>query len=381
MAHGQQLTTVGTWSGTNVDADTVQARLTHFWRTSAKTAAQHGQPAAARTSVLTLVAYVEDQAALERATEAIADLIEYHPSRAILVLAESDADEPALDADVSTRCLVARPQVCHEQIVLHARGHMVEQVSSAVASLLVHDLPTFLWWPGNVTDQTEVLLRLLGMCNRLIVDSSRFVDPAASFRVLSRLMARSRALALTDAQWARLTVWRDMTAQFFDAGATRAYLPALDRVTIDVDAPEGDLPSGPASLYAGWLGSRLGWQVATPPMNASHFTVTAGGRPVTIEVRPRRDGSTIPGQLAAVTLHADLAGREASLIVERQGDDQVSTHAEGEDLPAGQRTMRSPILTDAAMLQQELAIFDHDHIYEASLSWLRGLLPTAGAQP
>jgi glucose-6-phosphate dehydrogenase assembly protein OpcA len=76
-------------------------------------------------------------------------VVERHPCRAIVIAAERGAAEARLDAYVSTRCqLSARgsKRICGEQITIEAAGSAVETASTAVAPLLVPDVPVFLWW-------------------------------------------------------------------------------------------------------------------------------------------------------------------------------------------------------------------------------------------
>ncbi len=383
MASSEQVTTVGTWAGNNTDVSAVQAQLTRLWRDAAEQAQRQGLPAAARTSVLTLVAYAEDPRTIERVSEAIAALVEHHPSRAVLVLAEPGAS-PSLDTEISTRCLVARPHVCHEQILLRAHGTVVEQLSSAVSSLLLRDLPTFLWWPSDVAGNPDILRRLIALSDRLIVDSATSADPVASLKALSQIIARRRGIAVTDMQWARLTGWREVTAQFFDAGSARHYLAAIEQVRIDVDGDH--LATAPMAglLFAGWLASRLGWRPATdrtqlePP---GRYAVNAGGRSIAIELRARPNRPGGERQLASVSLLAGRDGRTVSFSIEQQTSDTMTTRVEGGDFPTEDRHMQLADASDARLLTHELGIFGRDRAYEEALSVAVGLLRVdAGAE-
>lgn len=376
----ERLREVGSWSGTGVDAGAIQAQLTRLWREVAERSRDEGGPAAARTNVLTLVVYADDEASEQRATQAVTSLVAHHPSRTILVRAEPGAATAGLEADVTTRCQLDRPHICHEQINLRARGAVVEQVASAVASLLLRDLPTFLWWPGDVQEQPDLLPRLVALCDHLIVDSATFGRPAAAFPALRALLRQPRGGDVTDMQWARLTGWRDVTAQFFDPPPARPWLAALRAVRVAVVAGPGAQPPASALLYCGWLASRLGWrptgQGAQGP--ATIETKTADGSAAfTIEQAPSELAPA--GHIAAVALTAERGGAPARFEVARQSGDQVTTRVAPEAGGAPiERTMRFPVQSDASLLSRVLGEVRRDRVYEATLDWLADLFAAVG---
>lgn len=381
MTVAEQLRTVGTWSGQDVDAGAIQAQLTKLWRSAVEHSQKKGEPAAARTNVLTLVAYADTEDAEQRVLGTLASLAEHHPSRTLLVRAEPGAAVPLLAADVVTRCRVDRPQVCFEQIVLHAHGSIVEQVSSAVASLLLRDLPTYLWWPDDIREQSELLRRLVELCDGVIVDSAAFAEPAASFPTLLSLFYQQPGTEVADLQWGRLSGWRDSTAQFFDSATTRVYLDGITRVEVDVRA--GDRPGVPGAgmLYAAWLAGRLGWRSESTPLavdSSGRFTLLAGRRRIAVTVRSIPRDETAGDQIGAVRLEAAAAGKTATFAVQCASRDQATTRAAEAGAPVVERTMRLPAPTDAAVLSLLLGYFRRDPIYEQSLrtwcDWL-GLKP------
>jgi glucose-6-phosphate dehydrogenase assembly protein OpcA len=370
MTVAEQLRTVGAWSGQDVDAGAIQAQLTKLWRSAVEHSQKKGEPAAARTNVLTLVAYADTEDAEERVLGTLASLAEHHPSRTLLVRAEPGAAVPSLAADVVTRCRVDRPQVCFEQIVLHAHGSIVEQVSSAVASLLLRDLPTYLWWPEDIREQSELLRRLVALGDGVIVDSSTFTEPAASLPTLLGLFQEQVGAEVADLQWARLTGWRESTAQFFDSATTRQYLDGITQVEVDVRA--GDRPGAPGAgiLYVAWLASRLGWRSESAPLavdSSGRFALIAGDRRIAITVRPIPHDETAGDQIGAVRLEAAAAGKTAAFAVHCASRDQVTTRSTETGAPVVERTMRLPAPTDAAVLAQLLGYFRPDPIYEQSV--------------
>lgn len=371
MTAAEHLRTVGTWSGQDVDAEAVQSQLTKLWRTAGEHARDNGEPAAARTNVLTLVVYTATERAANRVLDAVGALAEHHPSRTILVRAEPGADAPSLAAEVVTRCRIDRPQVCFEQIVLHARGSSLEQVSSAVASLLLRDLATYLWWPDDIPQQSELLRRLVTLCDGVIVDSAKFTEPAVSLPTLVGLLHQQQSGAVADLQWARLSGWRDITAQFFDSPATRAYLGGITAVEVNVRA--GDHPGLPGAglLYVAWLAGCLNWRLETGPLSADQgtadFNLRAGKRTVRIRLDAVPHDETEGEQISAVALRATVPDRAAEFAIHCAALDQVTTQVTEAGTPTVERTMRLPAPSDSMALAQLLAYFRRDPVYETSV--------------
>ncbi len=75
-------------------------------------------------------------------------------------------------------------RVCYEEVVLSVRGEAAEHLTGIVAPLLIHDLPTHVWWPGDPPFTDPVFDQLVEMGDRLIVDSSDFGDLLAGLRRL-----------------------------------------------------------------------------------------------------------------------------------------------------------------------------------------------------
>jgi glucose-6-phosphate dehydrogenase assembly protein OpcA len=282
----------------------------------------------------------------------------------------------SLAADVVTRCRIDRPQVCFEQIVLHASGSVVEQVSSAVASLLLRDLPTILWWPDDIREQSELLRRLMDLCDGVIVDSASFAEPTVSLPTLLSLLQQQSSI-VADLQWARLNGWRDITAQFFDTPASRAYLD--DLTSVEVDVRVGDRPGLPAAglLYVAWLAGRLGWRLDTVPLAADaggQFALTAGDRQVAITLRAVARDETTGDQISAVRLQAGTADKITQFAIHCASEDQVTTRTAEAGMPPVERSMRLAAPTDSMMLAQMLGYLRRDAVYERSMRLLGGWL-------
>jgi len=188
---------------------------------------------------------------------AMADAIAtQNPCRIISLLPTVGEDE-GVTAQVSAYCPIQKRTqstlICCEYITLKGTEEALGRVSSLVSSLLISELPKFLWWKATPDPKLELFRKVGSLCNSVIVDSSRFQEPEQELLKLLSLM--NDGIHIADLNWSRLASWQELAAEAFDAPERRAALKEVDRVTIDYE--KGN--STQALMYLGWLASRLQW--------------------------------------------------------------------------------------------------------------------------
>src|SRR5690348_8448926 len=172
-------------------------------------------------------------------------MAERHPSRSILLLPEPDAGDSRIDAVVSLECYAVPGVdrlVCSEVIELRLLGKRAKAPASIVEPLLISDLPVFLRWRGEPPWGTQELDQMVGITDRLIVDSTEWEDLPYPYRHLVKLFDRT---AVSDIAWARTSRWRSLLASLWPDIA-------------DVDTVRVRGTAAQAQLIVGWLRSRLG---------------------------------------------------------------------------------------------------------------------------
>jgi glucose-6-phosphate dehydrogenase assembly protein OpcA len=377
---------------TRIDVRAIERELTALWKKAAEDQDEDGQ-AVTRTCVLNLLVATTGSGALAEATATIARLTDRHPNRAIVISAVPTVanpvavDEPAngemvhkpplLDAWVQAHCQMpgpGRPQVCCEQITIEARGTAIAHVPGTVLPLLVPDLPVMFWWPRGAPFDDPLFARLCDLADRVIVDSATSAAPeAALLRLTTLLDAR---IAVSDMAWARLTPWRELIAQFFDAPAMLPHLATIERVVVEYEASAGVTEDRTqAFLLLGWLGSRLGWRPAGPLQRVSDATQLALARP---------DGVAVQAELRPVAPQDDLLDRLASFTLEcprghfsvsrTDAPDAAETHMEVAGMQPLQRLVRLQRLDEVGLLAEEIQLLGHDHCFEGALRLATELL-------
>jgi len=388
------------WEKRGTTLGAIAAQLSDLWDPMTRTddaeanVTEKGLPHA-RTSVLNLIVTVEDAEAAERVVRTMMGLGVRHPSRAIVLVPEQTTKGDLLDASISAHCHETpgdeRERICYEQVVLTVRGEAASHLSGVVAPLLIHDLPTFVWWPGDPPLRNPIFDQLVEMGDRLIVDSSDFSDLLTGLRRLSTLRRRS---GVGDLSWGRQAWWQELSAQFFDAPRFRRYLPNLNRLHVryavasvggqpaadDEVAPGCASPLAQALLYAGWIATRLGWRRArsVEPLAGGRLRLQLEGRyeMVDLLIEPVETDTVRPGELTSVRLRAFGEAGAAEFIIDRSGDEAtVATNADGMTAMLRRVTMDMP--REPELIATQLTLDLVDPVYQDALRAAAILLASA----
>ena len=282
LPRSSEVTTVGSWEADDVTVGAVEAALSDLRR--------HEQRAAVRTSVLTLVAVVDDSEQAEATLAIVSDLGARHPSRTIVLVVgeddgEDDGEREGLDAAASVHVVERQgTTICYEDVVLRVRGRARHHLDSVVEPFTLPDLPVVVWMPSRLPSPGDPLL---GQADRLVVDSRAVPEGSDALRLIAVL---ARRLRVTDLSWTRLAPWRSLLAGLFEGGINRPFLSGAQRVEVSGN-------SGPRYLLGGWLLRRL-----RLPVDA---VVLA------------------PAEHVSIRINAVSEGRAGTFVVERPGAERA----------------------------------------------------------
>ncbi len=258
-----------------VDVASIEAQLRSLWKSASD---QEGEGAVIRACSCNLIVFADTSAEARRLLQVVDGVAEHHPNRSLVAWADEGMD---MRAWISARCSVpisGGPQVCSEVILLAPGTQSGEAAANTLISLLVPDLPVYLYLPSFGSPSLELVTRLAPWSTTLIMDSRTRAGTSMPGRYLLEFMQfPPSAIPLRDLGWARLTPWRDLVAQFFD-GPDRAEL-ASEIAAVEIRAFNtlpGELPAA-ALLLAGWLSYGLGWTAGTGKQDEGSLTVSLGG--------------------------------------------------------------------------------------------------------
>jgi glucose-6-phosphate dehydrogenase assembly protein OpcA len=147
-----------------------------------------------------------------------------------------------------------------------------------VLPLAISDLPVFLRWRGEPAFGSPPFEQLVGVADRLIVDSSEWDE--LRYRELADVFHRA---AVSDIAWSRTHAWRVELASTW---------PGIREQEIRIRGPRAE-----ATLMRGWLHEKLR-RAIRPLEPAGELGVRLGGE----ELEPPRDAPLSPSDLLSSEL-------------------------------------------------------------------------------
>jgi glucose-6-phosphate dehydrogenase assembly protein OpcA len=370
-----------------VDAAKLEKELASMWGESSAPA-EDGGPAAGvtRACVLNLVVYAEGHEGRAEVDSLLDKVIERHPCRAIVLLADRAAEEPRLDAFISTRCQMSKgggKHICGEQVTIEAAGEVVASAATAVAPLLVPDVPVFLWWKDIPHYEDKLFNRLAELSDRVVIDSSSFDNPHYDVARLAGILRERRGtLNLSDLNWGRLTSWRTLVASFWDVADYRDSLSKIESVRVVYDPPDrapGEV-APKALLAVGWLATCLGWEVEGSDASGGEegerrFSLRSGARALEVSLCATEDLAGRDGMITSLVLRAE--GGDEFHVSLRPGESKLETGAKvGGARHEVARVLGYEARTEGERLSSELDILARDVVYERAVTFAARLLET-----
>lgn len=372
-----------------LDVEVVERHLAELWQKTARDPNADAETAVLRARVANLLVFVSNAAALDDLHQMLGELTAVHPSRVLAMLGAREATDQDIEMSVESICQTDKrtgaKRLSCEEITLKAFGKFVIELPSAALPLLMPDLATFLWWRNAPHLSDKVLDKLLRATDRLVIDSLEFTNPPVDLSETNKLFNAKEYdhVGVSDLNWARLTFWRELLADFYDVAAYRTWLDGVDSVEIDYVAPDPDqLSVAPqALLFAGWLASRLEWSlVEERPVQADSQTLSfkfrcaardgdpEGQREIHLRLKRVERGERKPGRLVQVELRSSRE-RGGSFKVARS-DDNLYVLAEAK---VGRQTHRGRVLpvrnrSAAQLLSREMEILCNDQMYQEAVA-------------
>ncbi|WP_435018757.1 glucose-6-phosphate dehydrogenase assembly protein OpcA [Tundrisphaera sp. TA3] len=211
-----------------------------------------------------LIVYCGDPGEADRVCGLIPEIVDRHPARVLLLIADAEGGAGEVTASVRVRRVGEGGRNVSEQITLRAGGRGADRLPFAVRGLVIGDLPTNLWWASAEPPPLAgpILRDLAESAQQVIYDSLGWRDPHHGVAATSPWLDRTerdpgagRWRVASDINWRRLKTWRRVLAQGLDPAVAPGLLDEASEILIE----HGPHAVTQAWHLASWLASRLRW--------------------------------------------------------------------------------------------------------------------------
>ncbi|MFQ5669113.1 MAG: glucose-6-phosphate dehydrogenase assembly protein OpcA [Acidobacteriota bacterium] len=359
-----------------LDLASIERELHTLWKEAEQGEGGAAGPGTTRACVLNLVVVVQDERPMETFPDLITAITSEHPCRVLLVHVGSVTAPSRLEAAVSAHC--HRPagsdrQVCCEQITLKLAGEACRHLHGTVGPLLIGDLPVFVWWRGRPPFETHRFQGLAGIADRVVIDSAQGPEsiPTLAALAASTRLPDNEVKAPGDLNWRRLSTWRELVASVFDPPGRCPALESIRDVKIRCD-PGGDGEQAVRAFYlAGWLVSRLGWQIREATARKVDQGLAIELDATTHVVRLTVSGSVFKagGAPFGVELAAETGDGSLVACLEAAGEGHVVTcRIQRPGRAPWVRCLEVSERTRAQLIMRELEMNHRDPVFEDALT-------------
>ena len=333
-----------------------------------------GESPILRACMSNLIVYCDRPELAEQVTQEIPEIVASHPARVLLLIAEPGSEAGDLITTVGVRGRVVDPGrwVCSELVTLHAKGQAAERLPYAVRGLLIGDLPTNLWWaaPQPPSMAGPLLYDLAEHAQQIIYDSVGWLEPpkvmaatASWLRQFEARPGRVRWRVASDLNWRRLKYWRRLLSQTLDPATAPGAIESLTEILLE---------HGPHAVIqawglAGWLVSRLGWQVEGGLFQEGEeisWQFRTKMRMARLRIRRLPEGTA---EIHHMRLACTLEGKPGAFNLELHPDRRLSVMPEGV-IKAEPRTLTAPIQSRAELISRQLSDRERDPVFHESMA-------------
>ncbi len=352
-----------------IPIESVERELSSLWRTASQ------QGAMVRACSCNVVAVARDRFEADSLSSVLARVSDQYPCRSIIAFVENKqdrtgcSDEPHMHAWISAHCALpsaSGPQICSEIISVAAYGDASSSLHNTLATLLVSDLPIFVYWRSFSPEQQSLVEQLARFADVLIVDSHVSKDdPRNRDRLLELLNAPPEGIAVRDLNWARLTAWRDLIAQFFDPPAARHLPWEISEVEVCRAVVPGSIPTR-TLLLTGWLASRLQWKRMSAERSGDAWVSRWTCKDGEVVVRFVPEGFASEQEAGINTVNIKTRGG-STLTVTRRGISCMTSSASQENNHVV-HSVPSQDTDEGSLLVEELSLSGEDPTFKEALA-------------
>lgn len=209
-----------------------------------------------------LILYSQDLERLSYLKEIVQTVTETFPCRIIFIECHPESRENFLKVNVEEEIVKKNgSSISCDRINIQCTPKYLNRVSTLVVPYFVPDLPIYLLWGQDPSQENAILPFLQTFATRLIFDS----DSSSDIRSFCRKMLTDdlfKKIPITDMNWASLASWRSILLQIFDSQEQVEQLRNCKQMVIRYNckmSPSLCHTERRAIYLQAWIAAQLGW--------------------------------------------------------------------------------------------------------------------------
>ncbi len=321
-----------------------------------------------RACMSNLIIYCDSVEELDRISQEIAEIVDIHPGRVLLLMGNGMPVDGKLEALVTMyyQAVSAGWQVCAERIDVITSPDAIEHLPSVARSHLIGDLPTTVWWVSRQPPPKipAVFLELAELADQVIYDNIGWANPITGISMMTRWVASQQdTLIVYNLAWRRLTILRKLISQVLDPKVAPGALDSMREIKID-HGPHA-LPL--TWLFVGWLAYQLEWKPVTGKrVSASELFWRFRKNNIDIKVIANRLPEGDPLIYKLMFNWWNQPGAEGSACFQRLDDERIAIIEELSTVPG--RVFSAQLPKRSSLVTSQLARRDRDKFFENALT-------------
>lgn len=260
-----------------------------------------------RACLFNLILYTKKNSRTDYIRAISQKVIEKFPSRVILIAVDDTSTEDYLRTGVSVLSAAkGEYDIVCDLIEIDVAGQSQERIPFLILPHLLPDLPVYVLWAEDPTQQDAHLLPIENFAQRVIFDSESTDNLPLFAETLLHHHQVSR-VDIADLNWARLESWRDLLSTTFYAEDRLEQLQNASKIEITYNAHATTFfcHTQIQSIYLqAWIGCQLGWTLKSTGNieKQIQFTYQKAQGEVVFLLTPNTNTQLAPGAILSVDL-------------------------------------------------------------------------------
>jgi hypothetical protein len=282
----------------------IEAELTRVWDALEGTNKM-------RASLFNLIIYTQNNPRAAYIRSIVGKVIEKFPSRILFVTFDKTSPQDYLKTTVSVlTASKGEHDIACDLIEIEVSNSQQARVPFLILPHLLPDLPVYLMWAEDPTQENPLSYQLERFASRLIVDSEA-TDNLPRFAKALLLHRAQSQCDIADLNWARLGNWRELLSSAFYTQDKLNDLRDAQSIQIIYNSTETPFfchTKTQAIYLQGWLASQLGWRLTGSSLRDQTLVFSyQGNKEVSIVLEPASRPTLSPGTILSMDLrtHSD----------------------------------------------------------------------------